>query len=102
MDFTKLLEITLGAILINNSRGPLVVEEDLADALNSGKLRAAAVDVVSVEPIVGSNPLLTAKNCIITPHMSWAATEARARIVDITAANIRAYLAGNPQNVVNP
>ena len=60
------------------------------------------VDVVSVEPIVGSNPLLTAKNCIITPHMSWAATEARARIVDITAANIRAYLAGTPQNVVNP
>ena len=91
-----------GAILINNSRGGLIDEQDVADALNSGKLRAAAVDVVSVEPIVGSNPLLTAKNCIITPHMSWAATEARARIVDITAANIRAYLAGNPQNVVNP
>ena len=91
-----------GAILINNSRGGLIDEQDVADALNSGKLRAAAVDVVSVEPIVGTNPLLTAKNCIITPHMSWAATEARARIVDITAANIRAYLAGNPQNVVNP
>ena len=91
-----------GAILINNSRGGLIDEQDVADALNCGKLRAAAVDVVSVEPIVGSNPLLTAKNCIITPHMSWAATEARARIVDITAANIRAYLAGNPQNVVNP
>lgn len=91
-----------GAILINNSRGGLIDEQDVADALNSGKLRAAAVDVVSVEPIVGSNPLLTAKNCIITPHMSWAATEARARIVDITAANIRTYLAGNPQNVVNP
>ena len=91
-----------GAILINNSRGGLIDEQDVADALNCGKLRAAAVDVVSVEPIVGSNPLLTAKNCIITPHMSWAATEARARIVDITAANIRAYLAGTPQNVVNP
>ena len=90
-----------GAILINNSRGGLIDEQDVADALNCGKLRAAAVDVVSVEPIVGSNPLLTAKNCIITPHMSWAATEARARIVDITAANIRAYLAGTPQNVVN-
>ena len=91
-----------GAILINNSRGGLIDEQDVADALNCGKLRAAAVDVVSVEPIVGTNPLLTAKNCIITPHMSWAATEARARIVDITAANIRAYLAGTPQNVVNP
>ena len=91
-----------GAILINNSRGGLLDEQDVADALNCGKLRAAAVDVVSVEPIVGSNPLLTAKNCIITPHMSWAATEARERIVEITARNIRAFLAGEPQNVVNP
>ena len=91
-----------GVILINNSRGGLLNEQDVADALNCGKLRAAAVDVVTTEPIVASNPLLTAKNCIITPHMSWAATEARARIVSITAENIRAYLAGNPQNVVNP
>ena len=91
-----------GAILINNSRGGLIDEQDVADALNSGKLRAAAVDVVTVEPIVGSNPLLTAKNCIITPHLSWAATEARARIVDITAGNIRAFLEGKPRNVVNP
>ena len=91
-----------GAILINNSRGGLIDEQDVADALNGGKLRAAAVDVVTVEPIVGSNPLLTAKNCIITPHMSWAATEARARIVDITAGNIRAFLEGKPRNVVNP
>lgn len=91
-----------GAILINNSRGGLIDELDVADALNSGKLRYAAVDVVTVEPIVGSNPLLTAKNCIITPHMSWAATEARARIVDITAGNIRAFLEGKPRNVVNP
>ena len=91
-----------GAILINNSRGGLIDELDVADALNSGKLRYAAVDVVTVEPIVGSNPLLTAKNCIITPHMSWAATEARARIVDITAANIHAFLEGRPRNVVNP
>ena len=80
----------------------LIDEQDVADALNAGKLRCAAVDVVSVEPIVGSNPLLTAKNCIITPHMSWAATEARARIVDITAGNIRAFLKGRPRNVVNP
>ena len=91
-----------GAILLNNSRGGLLNEQDVADALNSGKLRYAAVDVVSQEPIVGTNPLLTAKNCIITPHMSWAAVEARARIIDITAANIRAYLDHIPQNVVNP
>lgn len=91
-----------GAILINNSRGGLIDEQDVTDALNCGKLRAAAVDVVSTEPIVGSNPLLTAKNCIITPHMSWAAVEARARIVEITAGNIRAYLNGGSQNVVNP
>ena len=91
-----------GAILINNSRGGLIDEQAVADALNSGKLRAAAVDVVTVEPILGTNPLLTAKNCVITPHMSWAATECRQRIVDITAANISAFLAGSPRNVVNP
>ena len=91
-----------GAILINNSRGGLLNEQDVADALNSGRLRAAAVDVVSTEPITADNPLLHAKNCIITPHMSWAAVEARARIVEITAGNIRAYLSGSPRNVVNP
>ena len=91
-----------GAILLNNSRGGLLDEQAVADALNSGKLRYAAVDVVSREPILGTNPLLTAKNCIITPHISWAAVEARARIVDITAENIRRYLAGDPQNVVYP
>ena len=91
-----------GAILINNSRGALLDEQDVANALNCGKLRAAAVDVVTVEPILADNPLLTAKNCIITPHMSWAATECRQRIVDITAENIRAFLSGNPQNMVNP
>ena len=91
-----------GAILINNSRGGLLNEQDVADALNSGKLRAAAVDVVTTEPIVGTNPLLTAKNCIITPHMSWAAVEARGRIVDITAENIHSFLSGAPRNVVNP
>ena len=91
-----------GAILINNSRGGLIDEQDVADALNAGKLRAAAVDVVRTEPIAADNPLLSAKNCIITPHMSWAAVEARGRIVDITAGNIRAFLEGRPRNVVNP
>ena len=90
-----------GVILINSSRGPLIVEQDLADALNSGKVAAAAVDVVSTEPIRGDNPLLAAKNCIITPHISWASKESRQRILDCTEANIRAFLAGAPQNVVN-
>ena len=90
-----------GVILINNSRGQLVVEQDLADALNSGKVYAAGLDVVSTEPIRGDNPLLTAKNTIITPHISWAAQAARQRIMDITADNLEAYLAGSPVNVVN-
>ena len=90
-----------GVIIINNSRGQLVVEQDLADALNSGKVYAAGLDVVSTEPIKPENPLLGAKNCIITPHISWAAKEARQRIMDITAANIKAYVDGAPVNVVN-
>ena len=91
-----------GVILLNNSRGPLIVEQDLADALNSGKVYAAGLDVVSTEPICGDNPLLTAKNCIITPHISWAPKESRQRIMDCTVENIRSYLAGVPANVVNP
>ena len=91
-----------GALLVNNSRGQLVVEQDLAEALDSGKLGGAAVDVVSTEPIKGDNPLLRARNCIITPHMSWGAKEARQRIMDITVENVKAYQSGHPQNVVNP
>ncbi len=90
-----------GVVIINNSRGPLVVEQDLADALNSGKVSAAAVDVVSTEPIRSDNPLLTAKNCIITPHISWATKDARERIMNTTAANIKSYMDGAPENVVN-
>ena len=90
-----------GVILINNSRGQLVVEQDLADALNSGKVYAAGLDVVSTEPIKGDNPLLRAKNCLITPHISWAAQAARQRIMDITVNNVKAFMEGEPANVVN-
>lgn len=90
-----------GVILINNSRGQLVAEQDLADALNSGKVYAAGLDVVSTEPIKGDNPLLHAKNCLITPHISWAAQASRQRIMDITVANIKAFLDGEAVNVVN-
>jgi glycerate dehydrogenase len=91
-----------GVIIINNARGGCVVEQDLADALNSGKVAAAGLDVVSTEPISGDNPLLTAKNCIITPHISWASRECRQRILDTTVENVRSFLAGTPKNVVNP
>jgi glycerate dehydrogenase len=90
-----------GAFLINTARGGLVVETDLADALNSGKLAGAAVDVVSQEPIEPGNPLLGAKNCLITPHIAWATAEARRRLMDATVANVAAFLAGQPINVVN-
>ena len=90
-----------GALLVNNARGQLLNEQDVADALNSGKLAGAALDVVSTEPVHADNPLLSAKNCILTPHISWAPLESRQRIMDITAANIQAFLNGAPQNVVN-
>ena len=90
-----------GVIILNNSRGPLIVEQDLADALNSGKVYAAGLDVVSSEPIHGDNPLLTAKNCILTPHISLASKESRQRLMDIAVDNLRQFLNGTPVNVVN-
>lgn len=90
-----------GVIIINNSRGPLIVEQDLAEALNSGKVMAAGIDVVSVEPITAENPLLKAKNCFITPHISWAPKESRQRIMDTTIQNVKAFLSGETINVVN-
>ena len=90
-----------GVILINNARGLLINEADLAEALNSGKVAAAGLDVVSTEPIRGYNPLLKAKNCIITPHISCGARESRQRIMDCSVENARAFLAGAPRNVVN-
>ena len=90
-----------GVMIINDSRGPLIVEEDLRDALNSGKVAGAAVDVVSTEPIQMDNPLLQAKNMIITPHIAWAPKESRQRLMDIAVENLRCFAGGEPQNVVN-
>lgn len=88
-------------MIINNSRGQLIVEEDLRDALNSGKVAGAAVDVVSTEPIRIDNPLLMANNCIITPHISWASKESRQRLMNIAVDNLKAYINGKPVNVIN-
>ncbi len=90
-----------GVMILNSSRGPLIVEEDLKEALNSGKVGGAAVDVVSSEPMKEDNPLLKAKNCIITPHIAWAPKETRQRLMDIAVDNLKAYVNGHPQNVVN-
>ena len=90
-----------GAILLNTARGPLIDEAAVADALRSGKLRGAAVDVVSQEPMNCANPLLGAPNCIITPHMAWAPIESRQRIMDCTVRSIQAFLNGAPINTVN-
>jgi glycerate dehydrogenase len=90
-----------GALLINTARGPLVNDGDLADALNHGRIAGAALDVLSTEPPSPENPLLHAKNCIITPHIAWATREARARLIRIAAENVRAWQAGHARNGVN-
>lgn len=96
----KIAKMKDGAILLNTSRGPLIVEEDVANALNSDKLYYYATDVASREPIRSDNPLLTAKNCIITPHIAWAAKETRERLVGIVYENLKAYTEGKVQNNV--
>lgn len=90
-----------GVIIINNSRGGLIEENDLAAALNSGKVYAAGIDVASTEPILSSNPLLYAKNCIITPHISWASKESRQKIISIAEDNLKNFLCGTPVNLVS-
>jgi glycerate dehydrogenase len=90
-----------GAFLINTSRGPLIDEQALADALNSGRLAGAGLDVLSREPPLADNPLLRAANCIITPHLAWATRAARARLMKVAVENVGAFLSGKPQNVVN-
>lgn len=90
-----------GVIIINNSRGPVIVEQDLADALNSGKVYAAGLDVVSQEPIRADNPLLKTKNCIITPHISWAPLATRQRLMQVAVKNLERFIKGDPINVVN-
>jgi glycerate dehydrogenase len=89
------------AFLVNTARGALVNEADLAAALDAGRIAGAGLDVLSVEPPPASNPLLSARNCIVTPHIAWATRNARLRLLEVTAANLRAFAAGTPQNVVN-
>lgn len=91
-----------GVILINTSRGPLIVEKDLAEALQMKKVYAAACDVVSTEPILPDNPLLGCYNSILTPHIAWAPKESRQRLMDIAVADLEAFVNGNPINIVNP
>lgn len=97
----SIAKMKTGVMIINDSRGPLIVEEDLRDALNSGKVAGAAVDVVSTEPIQMDNPLLKAKNMIITPHIAWAPKESRQRLMNLAVENLRSFVSGKPQNVVN-
>lgn len=101
VDRRRLRLVNPRAMLINTSRGGLVVEADLAEALNASQLAGAAVDVVSLEPIRPDNPLLRARNCVITPHIAWATREARHRLLAATVANVANFLAGKPTNVVN-
>ena len=97
---SRLASMKPTALLINTARGGLIVERDLADALNAGRIAGAGLDVLSTEPPSPDNPLLTAKNCFITPHLAWATKASRVRLLHATVANVQAFLAGKPQNVV--
>jgi glycerate dehydrogenase len=97
----RLAQMKPTAFLLNTSRGPLLDERAVADSLNAGRLAGAGIDVLSVEPPKADNPLLSAKNCVITPHIAWGTRAARSRLMDIAIENIRAFLAGTPRNVVN-
>lgn len=101
VDARRLALMKPTAFLVNTARGPLVDEAALADALNAGRIAGAAVDVLSVEPPPPTNPLLSARNCVITPHVAWATRDARRRLIDVAAANVAAFAAGSPQHVVN-
>ncbi|MFY9152395.1 MAG: D-2-hydroxyacid dehydrogenase [Prolixibacteraceae bacterium] len=90
------------SVLINTGRGGLINEYDLAESLNSGQIAAACLDVLSTEPPSGENPLISAKNCFITPHIAWATLEARQRLMNITVENLRKFVSGETQNSVNP
>jgi glycerate dehydrogenase len=100
IDSRRLATMKPTAFLLNTSRGPLVVDQDLADALNSGIIAGAGLDVLSLEPPPPSNPLLSARNCLVTPHIAWATKEARSRLLGIAVENVRAFVAGRPQNLV--
>ncbi len=98
----KLAQMKPSAFLINTARGALIHEPDLAAALNTERIAGAGLDVLSVEPPLASNPLLSARNCVMTPHIAWATRNARLRLLEVTAANIRSYLLNRPQNVITP
>lgn len=100
INMTNLKRMRKSAFLLNTSRGPLIVDEDLAEALNTGVIAGAGLDVLSVEPPPQGNPLFSAKNCLITPHISWATKEARTRLMSTAVENLRSFLTGNPVNIV--